>query len=164
MLGYILRTLPIVARAACHRDGRLVSRIDRRVRLGELDPNLHMNQAIYARVAEYGRTDWVIRSRAWTQWRRAGIRPVVAEQRIIYRRELRAGARYTLDTRATAIEGRLLVVECHLLVGDRVHARDDAKLLFTGPNGVLSADAVASCCAGLLTTPLAVEAWRVVAG
>ena len=61
-------------------------------------------------------------------------------------------------------EGRLLVVECHLLVGDRVHARDDAKLLFIGPDGVLSAGAVASRCARLLTAPLAVEAWRVVNG
>ena len=111
MFGYLARTLPVIVRASLHRDGSLVSRLRRRVRLSEIDPNIHMNQAVFAMVTEYGRTDWVIRSRAWTQWRRAGIRPVVAEQRIIYRRELRAGARYTLDTRATAIEGRLLVVE-----------------------------------------------------
>ncbi|MCB9570063.1 MAG: acyl-CoA thioesterase [Myxococcales bacterium] len=162
MLSYLVRTIPVIVRATRNRDGRLVSRLERRVRFGEIDPNLHMNQAVYARVAEYGRTDWVIRSQAWQRWRSEGIKPVVAEQHIVYRRELRAGTRYLVDTRATAVDGRLLRVESVLLVGDRVHARDDTKLIFIGRDGVLAADAVQACCAGLLSEPLAIEAWQVV--
>ncbi|MEZ4451067.1 MAG: acyl-CoA thioesterase [Nannocystaceae bacterium] len=162
MLSYLARMIPVIVRATRNRDGRLVSRLERRVRLGEIDPNLHMNQAVYARVAEYGRTDWVLRSQAWHRWRSAGIKPIVAEQHIVYRRELRAGARYVIDTRATAIEGRLLRVESVLLVGDRVHARDDTKLIFLGREGVLGADAVQACCAGLVSAPLAIDAWQVV--
>ena len=89
---------------------------------------------------------------------------MVAEQRIVYRRELRAGTRYVIDTRATAVDGRLLCLEGLMIVGDRVHARNDVKLIFIGPRGVLSADELAPQCEGLLAPPLAVEDWRVVDG
>ncbi|MEZ4380176.1 MAG: acyl-CoA thioesterase [Nannocystaceae bacterium] len=162
MFGYLARTFPVIARASLHRDGSLVSRLRRRVRLAEIDPNLHMNQAVYAAVTEYGRTDWAIRSRAWARWRAAGIKPVVAEQRIVYRRELRARARYVVDTRAVAVEGRLLCMQGLLIIGDRVHARSDVKLIFIGPRGVLSAAELAPHCERLLAPPLAVEDWRLV--
>jgi acyl-CoA thioesterase FadM len=164
VFGYIARTLPVIVRASLHRDGSLVSRLRRRVRLSELDPNMHMNQAVFAMVTEYGRTDWVIRSRAWARWRGVGVKPVVAEQRIVYRRELRAWARYVIDTRATAVDGRLLCFQSLMLVGDRVHARSDVKLIFIGPRGVLSADELAPLCEGLLAPPVEVEDWRVVGG
>ncbi len=144
-----------------HRDGSLVSRIDRRVRVRDIDFNLHMNQAVYATVTEYGRTDWLIRSGAWSRWRKAGIKPVVAHQTLVYRRELRHGIRYTIDTRAVAVEGRLLCLQGMLLVGDRVHARNDTKLIFIGPDGVLPAAQVPAVCEGFLAPALPVDNWRV---
>ncbi len=163
MIGYLLRTAPPLLRAALHRDGALISRIDRRVRLREIDPNLHMNQAVYAEVMELGRADWAIRSRAWDRWRAERVKPVVAEQRITYRHELRLRARYTIETRALAVEGRLLHMRTLLLIGDRIHARNDAKILFIGQRGVLAAAETQRLCEGFLVEPLAVEDWRVAA-
>jgi acyl-CoA thioesterase FadM len=161
MLGYLARTLPAALRARLGRDGRLVSRIERRVRLSEVDINGHMNQAAYAQVLELGRLDWVVRSGAWAAWRRDRIGPVVAEQRIVYRRELAPRQRYAIDTRVVRVEGRLLAFEGHILVGDRVHAKSEAKLIFVGPDGVLSPEAVEARCARYLVETLAVDDWRV---
>ena len=162
MLGYLGRTLPTVARAALGRDGRRISRISRRVRLGEIDTNLHMNQAVYAAVMELGRVDLAIRSGAWARWRARQAWPVVAEQRIVYRRELRLGAAYAVDSRAVAVEGRLLVLESHLVVGAQVHARGEVKLIFVGRGGVLAPAEVEALCGEFVAAPLAVEGWRVV--
>lgn len=161
MLAYLARTLPVVARAALRRDGRRISRIRRRVGPDRLDLNLHLNQAAYAEALELGRTDWVVRSGAWERWRAAGVNPVVAEQHIVYRRELALGMRYAIDTRAVRLDGRLLAFEGHLVVGERVHARNETKLLFVGPSGVVAADRVAELCEGLLAEPLEVDDWRV---
>ena len=160
MLRYLVRTLPVVLRARL-RSGGNVSRLHRRVGLRDIDVNLHMNQAVYAQVTELGRVDWILGSGAWDRWRAQGISPVVAEQRIVYRRELKPLTPYTVETRAVAVEGRLLCFESHLRVGDRVHALCEVKLIFLGEGGVLDADRVEAICEGLLVPPLPVSDWRV---
>lgn len=162
MLGYLARMVPPLLRSRLTVDGRRVSRIERRVLLSEIDLNRHMNQATYAQVMEIGRMDLVIGSGSWADFERQGLHAVVAEQRIIYRRELKPGQRYLMDTRATAMDGRLLVFETHLLVGDRVHAKGIAKLIFVGKDGVLSAEDATAACEAYLTDALPVEDWRVV--
>ena len=139
-----------------------MSSLTRRVPVQRIDLNVHMNQAAYAEVAELGRTDWILRSRAWEKWQAQGVKPVVAEQRIVYRRELKPLQRFAIDTRATGLEGRLLRLDSHLLVGDRVHTVVEVKLIFLGPGGVLSAEQVEPLCAPFLTEPLRIEDWRVV--
>jgi acyl-CoA thioesterase FadM len=161
VLGYLSRTFPTIIRAALRRDGRQISRFQRRVRLRELDINLHMNQSVYASVFELGRIDLTIRSGAWVKWRAQRVLPVVAEQRIVYRRELRFWAPYTVETRAISVEGRLLVLQTHLVVGTKIHAMGEVKLIFTSRDGVLSPAAVEELCADLLTAPLRTADWRV---
>ena len=160
MLSYLARTLAVAARARIRRDGTLVSQMSRRVGLRQIDLNLHMNQAVYAQEMELSRTAWVIRSGAWADLVARDIKPVVAEQRIIYRRELKPFTRFTLDSRATGIDGKLLTVETHVLVGDRVHAKGIVKLIFIGPEGVLREEAVPGVMQRYLTDPLPVEGWR----
>lgn len=162
MFQYIPRILPAAIRAKLGADGRIISRLNRRVKIREIDLNRHMNQAVYAEVFELGRLDWVLRSRAWPRWRSQGVHPVVAEQRIVYRRELKPLQRYTTDTRAVHLDGRLLCFEQYLWVGDRVHALGECKLIFIGGAGVLSADEVAEQIDGLLSPGLCVDEWRVV--
>jgi acyl-CoA thioesterase FadM len=164
MLGYLFRTLPAVARALAARDGATVSRVRRRVSLREIDLNGHMNQARYAEVLELGRLDWILRSGAWRRWRGAGFNPVVAEQRLVYRRELAPLQPYAIDSRAVAVDGRLLRMEQLLLVGDRVHTRGEVALLFVGPEGVAAPERAEELCQGLLAEPLPVEGWRVAGG
>lgn len=160
MLRTYLHMVPVLLRARLGRSHN-IGRLHQRVRLSQIDLNQHMNQARYADVMELGRAEWLVRSGAWQQWRAAGVNPVVANQRLEYRRELKPLQRYLIDTRALAVEGRLLHVQSHLIVGDRVHALGDVRLIFLGPAGVLSADEVQPLCDGLLAPPLAVTDWRV---
>lgn len=160
VIGYLVRSLPVFVRARVGRDGRRSSRIERRVKFSEIDLNGHMNQAVYAQVFELGRMDYLLRSGAWPYVRGRGINAVVAEQRIVYRRELKPGQSYFIDTRATHVEGRLLVCESYLVVGDRVHAHSEAKLIFIGEDGVLSPERTAELCDDFLTEPLGVQDWR----
>jgi acyl-CoA thioesterase FadM len=162
MLGYLLRTMPLAVRARAARDGARVVRLPRRVRLRQIDLNLHMNQAAYAEVMELGRTAWIMRSGAWSRWRARGVNPVVAAQRIVYRRELAPLQRFVVDTRATGFEGRLLRVEHHLLVGEQVHATNALDLIFVGPDGVLAAPEVHELARDLVVPALRVRDWRVV--
>ncbi len=161
MLRYSARMLPLVVRAGLSREKKLVSRLRRRVLLSESDFNMHMNQAAYARVAEFGRTDWVFRSGLFTRLWKSRCKPVVAEQRLVYRRELKPGQRYVIDTRATGFDGRLLQVDSVLRVEDRVHAVVYAKLITIGPDGVLGADAAQELASAFVADPLRFEDWRI---
>jgi acyl-CoA thioesterase FadM len=167
VLRYLVRSIPVFLRGALARERTLVSRLTRRVGPGDLDVNVHMNQAVYAQVMELSRADLALRSGAWRAWRKAAVWPVVAEQHLTYRRELRLGQRYALDSRAVAMDGRLLVIDTWLLVGDAVHARNVTKLIFTkapGPDGArvcTPAEALAVN-APFLAPPLPVRDWRVV--
>ena len=162
MLGYLTRFAATVGPALLGvRPDLRVSRLHRRVALRQIDLNLHMNQAAYAETFEWGRLDLLLRSGAIQHWRSRGVNPVVAEQRIVYRRELRPWARYVIDTRAVGVDGRLLCVQGHLVVGSQVHARADVKLIFIGPDGVLAPLAVPPLVESLLGAPLPVEGWKV---
>lgn len=153
--------LPLVVRASLRRDNTLVSCLRRRVRLSECDINLHMNQASYPKVAELGRMDWVLRSGLFPTLWKSRCKPVVADQRLVYRRELKPRQRYCIETRATGFDGRLLQVDSVLRVEDRVHALIYAKLITIGPQGVLGADAVRELTSAFIIDPLQIEDWRI---
>jgi len=155
--------LPVALRALSRRrDEPLVSRLRRRVTPCQIDINLHMNQAAYAQMIELGRIDWALRSGALQHCRDQGIHPVVAEQTIVYRRELRPGTAYELDTRAVGVDGRLLVLESHLVVGGRVHATGTVKMIFVGSDGVLAPGELPPLVEPYLVEPRAMEDWQVV--
>lgn len=161
MLRHAASMLPFALRASFAKKS-LVSRVQRRVRPSECDFNLHMNQAAYAHVAELARMDWFMRAGLLPRLLRAGIKPVMAEQRIVYRRELKPGQRYAIDTRATAIDGRLLDIHAHLIVADRVHAVVYGKVITIGPDGVLAPEDAEALLGEYVTEPLGVRDWRVV--
>lgn len=161
MIGYLTRLAPIVVRAKLKEDGALVSRIHQRVRPSEIDINLHMNQAVYPRIFELGRTDWFIRSGMWEQWRGMGFNPMVAQQTLTYRRELKPLRRYSVDTRVVGIDGRFLQMESWILVGDRAHTRAEVRVLFVGPEGVLSPEQIERIGRPTVVEPLEVVDWTV---
>lgn len=164
MLGYLFRIIPTVLRQRGAPVGALSCRTRHRVTLGQIDLNRHMNQAAYPQVCELARVSWLFRSGAWPRWREAGLNPVLADQTLTYRRELAPLQTYQIDTRAVGMVGRLLRVEQHFLVNNRVHARAAVSLLFIGPDGVLSAEDATTACAGLLTDPLPVDDWQLQEG
>jgi len=162
MVLWLIRQVVVALRARLFVRRGMVHRSSRRVGLGDLDINWHMNQRIYAGVAEMHRLEWFVASELWRHWVEQGIKPLVAEQNITYRRELKLLTRYEVDTRPVRIDGRLLVVDHWFVVGDRVHTHIEIKMLFVGRDGVLSADEVKERIGPIVQEPLRVEDWKVV--
>jgi len=160
MLAYLVRTLPYALRAQFAGGGGLVSKVSPRVSPRQVDINLHMNQAAYAEAAELGRTDLLLRSGAWWDWRKQGVNPMVARQEITYRREIKPLRKYTIDTRLIGMEGHLAHLQSWMYRGDRIHTRVDVRLIFVGPQGIVRAKQVQTLLTPYLTQPLTVEGWR----
>lgn len=155
-------TLRNIVRGLLTRDRSLARTLHMRVRPGQIDFNNHMNQSCYAQVLELGRADWILGTRAYMHWRSQGYNPVVAEQTITYRRELKLLQAYRIDTRVVGMDGRLMVFEQHILVGGRVHAKAVVKLIFVGPDGVETAQKTEALVRSHFSEPLQVSDWRAV--
>jgi acyl-CoA thioesterase FadM len=162
MISYFSRLLPVALKAHFRASSPLISRLPQRVSLRQIDLNRHMNQAQYATVMELGRTDLFLGNGTWAAWKAAGYNPVVAEQLLRYRRELKPFQKYVVDSRLVAVEGRFLVLEHHLLVGSTVHATGTVKLLVVGENGVLDAEGVEQMGRPWCAQRLVVDNWKVV--
>lgn len=154
--------LPVALRAGIRPHASSVSVIHRRVLPSEIDTNLHMNQAVYAEVFELGRVDWMVGTGAWMHWRAAGANPMVAQQTITYRRELKPFQPYRIETRAVGTDGRMVRMQGVLAVGDRVHALGEQRLMLVGKDGVLPAAEVEALLQDRVVEPLQIDDWTLV--
>jgi len=89
------------------RDG---STITFRVWPNDLDLNGHLTNSRYFALMDAARYDMVIRSGTWDVWRRNGWFPVVASQRIRFRKSLRPWAKYVIRTRMLGVDGHDLYI------------------------------------------------------
>ena len=133
------RTLKAVSRAA-FAPRALTSEIPCRVSWLDCDLNLHMTNSRYIQYMDTGRADLIVRSGAWRIHRH--VRAVVVEEKINFRRELRPGQTFTLDTRMVSFRGKAIVFEQHFLRGDVVHARAEVVTLLLHDGRVLPAPQV----------------------
>ncbi len=125
IVTYALEAALAVARGAmAAKVGPLdEARLSFRVTPVDCDIYGHMNNGRYLTVMDFGRWNWMQRSRllevsvARSWW------PVLGAAEIEYRRELRLFRRYQLATRIAAWEGKWFWFEQRFLVGDEVYAR-----------------------------------------
>jgi acyl-CoA thioesterase FadM len=91
-------------------DLREGSTIRFRVWPNDLDLNLHMTNSRYFALMDAARYDMVIRSGTWKAWRKNGWFPVVASQRIRFRRSLRTWRTFTITSRTLGWDERNLYI------------------------------------------------------
>lgn len=101
----------------------------------DLDVLRHMNNGKYLTIMDLGRVDLMQRSGMWEQINRRGWYPVVAGQTITYRRSLRLGQRFELDTRVVAFDDRWIFLEQTFRRGDVVHAQAVVRARFLRRTG-----------------------------
>ena len=89
------------------RDG---STISFRVWPNDLDLNGHLTNSRYFALMDAARYDMVIRSGSWKAWKDHGWFPVVASQRIRFRRSLRPWTRYLIRTRILGTDDKNLYI------------------------------------------------------
>jgi thioesterase-3 len=131
----------------------LVSELRRTTRWSTIDLYGHMNYASYLEEMELGRWDWVFRSGALGTFYRSRTRPVVVRVDIQYRRELKPGARFTLDTRLVALEEKVAVFRQQMLGKPGLHASADVGVLLLRQGKVVDAQTVEQLLRPLVVDP-----------
>lgn len=116
------------------------TRLRLRVRLRDVDFNLHMNYATYLQAMELGRWHWAARAGLVQAWVRRRLRPVAGSVSIDYKRELRPLVSYVLTTTLAGVDRRALVFAQAMHVGERLHAEATVNVLILGRGGVLPPD------------------------
>lgn len=97
-------------------------RLSYRVRLRDLDLLRHMNNSVYLALLDLGRMDLVLRSGFWDQLRRHHVLPVVVNQTITYRKPLKLGDRFQIETRMAGTDDLTAYFEQRIHIGDVVYA------------------------------------------
>lgn len=124
------------------RQGRPRAQVVRtpfKVRWLDSDSYLHMTNSRYLSIMDIARTDWLFRVGMLPELRRTKLKPVVVEVNIRYRRELKPGQRYEVETKALRLASRKLVLTQNFYIGDKLHAESEVGLLFL--KGKRAADA-----------------------
>ena len=109
--------------------------------LGDLGLSDHLNNGVYLSMMDVGRADLWFRSGFWRRMRSVGASPVVAVSTISYRKSLRRGQPFVLETRALAVRGRALFLEQRFVVDGELFARAYLKVrVLAGAGGGVSAE------------------------
>ena len=127
--------------------------------LGDLGLSDHLNNGVYLSMMDVGRADLWVRSGFWSRMRAVGCYPVVAVATIAYRKSLRRGQRFQLETRALAVRDRALFLEQRFVVEGEIFARAHVKVrvLASAGGGVSAAQLTEFLGADLAGLPL--DAW-----
>ena len=82
-----------------------------RVTLSDLDLLGHVNNSKYPAIMDLARIDLMMRSGWWDKFRRQGWFPVVAGQTITYRKSLKLGQRFEVESRILGMDDRWFYVQ-----------------------------------------------------
>ena len=100
-----------------------VLRVRRRVWPGDLDELRHVNNGVYLSMLDLARYELLKRSGVWERMKAAGVYPVVAAQSIAYRKSLRLGQRFEIETRILGYDARAVYLEQRFVVHGEIYAR-----------------------------------------
>ena len=109
----------------------------------DLDTNMHMNNGRYLTIMDLGRLDLILRTGLWRAMRERKWYPVVAAEKITFKRSLNAFETFELTTQVIGWDEKWLYIEHRMERGGKVMAQAVIKGLFLGPDGkVAMADLV----------------------
>ncbi|NYI42102.1 acyl-CoA thioesterase [Demequina lutea] len=101
-----------------------------RVTLSDLDLLGHVNNSKYPAIMDLARIDLMMRSGWWDKFRRKGWFPVVAGQTITYRKSLKLGQRFDVESRILGMDERWFYVQQVFRREDTVYAHALVRVRF----------------------------------
>ena len=119
-------------------DLREASTISFRVWPNDLDLNGHLTNSRYFALMDAARYDMVIRSGTWRAWKENGWFPVVASQRIRFRKSLAPWTRYDIKTRTIGWDERNLYIAQSFEREGVVHAEATVRAAILSKTGRVS--------------------------
>src|SRR5699024_10354628 len=99
------------------------SRLTLRVLPTEIDIFGHVNNGMYFSIMDLGRLDMMVRSGVWKTLQAKGWSGVVSAETISFRKSLKLGHRYHVDTCLIGVDGRTAFFEHRIVVDDEIVAR-----------------------------------------
>jgi acyl-CoA thioesterase FadM len=122
-VNMLLRTLLMMIRSRrkAPLDFRAVGRVAMRVMPNDLDLLRHVNNGIYLSLMDLGRMDLMLRSGTWQALKRKGWYPVAASVTITYRRSLRLGQKYELQTKVIGFDEKAMYVQQRFVRDNEVY-------------------------------------------
>ncbi len=138
-------------------------RLAMRVWPNDIDFNLHLNNARYLSMMDYGRMHLLARTRILEHVIRARWTPLVGAVWMTYRRSLPLFARFTLSSRTVCWDERWFYMEQTFTSGDGLAAVGWVKGLLRGPAGNLDPQKVLEAVSpGVVSPPMpeAIATWN----
>lgn len=89
----------------------------------DIDIAMHVNNGMYFSLMDLGRFDLMVRSGVWSRMRRRGWSPVAAGETISFRKSLRLGQRYSIETRIIGLDDRAVYFEQRMVADGEIYAR-----------------------------------------
>lgn len=109
-----------------------------RVRPSEIDIFMHVNNGKYFSIMDLGRLDALVRSGVWNTLRDKRWTGVVSAETISFRKSLKLGQRYSLDTRIIGVDERAVYFEHRIVVEGEIYARAFVATRLVSETGTVS--------------------------
>lgn len=117
-----------------------VSRVSFRATALDCDVIGHINNARYLEFMDCGRTDFMLRSGLAKHAHDQKLLMVVGSINIRYRKEVKRGARFDLETSFARIDGKAIVFSHKIFVGDQLMTEAEASCLCVKDRKVVAPD------------------------
>ncbi|MCB9639377.1 MAG: acyl-CoA thioesterase [Myxococcales bacterium] len=109
------------------------------------DNNLHVNNAQYLRLMEYGRVEWIARMDLMRPILRGELNFVAAGTSMLFRREIRLMTSFSMKTRLVGFDAKWLFMQQDFILGDgptaKIAARGLVRVQPRTKKGAMSVDA-----------------------
>jgi len=112
-----------------------VARMNGRVWPSDLDELGHVNNGVYLSMLDHPRLDLLQRSGVWGPMKRAGIYAVVASQTVTYRKSMRLGQKFVIESRIIGYDDRAVYLDQRFVVDGEIYARAYVKGRFIRRTG-----------------------------
>jgi acyl-CoA thioesterase FadM len=115
-----------------------------RVRLLDLDFNLHMNNGRYFSVMDLGRFDLMLRAGQFYRLFRSGYYPVVLSESIVFQKSLTYRQRYEVRSSLTAWDEKFIYMTQEFISADATVASANVRFCFKrrGHRGIVPVDEI----------------------
>lgn len=113
------------------------SHLSFRVLPGDLDLNVHMNNARYLALMDIGRMDLILRTGLWRVMAKNRWQAVLAGSLVRYRRPLKPFRKFSLASRLIGWDEKWFYIEHRIESGEGLACQSVVRGAFIGSNGVI---------------------------
>lgn len=106
----------------------------------EIDIFMHVNNGMYFSIMDLGRLDLMVRSGIWKALRSRGWSGVVSGETISFRKSLKLGQRYCIESKIAGFDERAVYFEHRIVVDGEIYARAFVATKLISATGTVTSD------------------------